>query len=925
MSDASMPGDMRPDAAPAWHAMAAEDVLRDLSSGHDGLGGAEAERRIGRFGPNRLPPAGARHPLGRLLAQFHNTLIYVLIGAAAITAAIGHLTDSMVILAVVTVNALVGFVQEGRAESALEAIRAMLSPHASVLREGKRRTVDAAELVPGDIVLLESGDRVPADLRLIHVKGLQVDEAVLTGESLPVAKQSATVAAGAEIADRLDMAYSGTLVTRGTASGVVVGTGTRTEVGRIGKLIEAVAPMVTPLIARMDRFGRMLTVLILATGAAVFLFGVLARDYSAGEMFLATVGLVVAAVPEGLPAILTIAMALGVEQMARRNAIVRRLPAVEALGSVTVICSDKTGTLTRNEMVVEEVATADTRFGITGTGYAPHGAVVLDGEPVDSSGEPVLVELARAACLCSEARLRCDHDTWHVEGDPMEGALLALAAKAGIEPERDCPALPRLDVIPFDSESRLMATLHRGPTGGVIYVKGAPESLIALCDRQSVADAGAVRDERIDLALWHRRLEDMTAAGERVIAVATRAVHQDIARIEPADLEEGLTLIGLVGLTDPPRPEAMAAVADCRAAGIRIKMITGDHPETARSIAASFGLSTEDVMTGRDFEILDPAELADRAARIDVFARTSPEHKLRLVEALQHRGEIVAMTGDGVNDAPALKRADIGIAMGIKGSEAAKEAAQIVLADDNFASIARAVEEGRTVYENIRKSIAFILPTNGGEAMIVIGAILAGLALPITPIQILWINMVTTVTLALALAFEPAEPDIMRRPPRSPREPIIGIYLIWRTLYVSAQMTVLVFTLFLHVQAASGLDHARSVAVNVIVACEAAYVLNSRSILGSVLSRRALLASRAVLIAIAAVVVLQLALTYLPPLQMLFAVQALTWSDWSLVAAAGAGLFLVVEVEKIATRAILERRSPPSLGKAPARADDPRR
>ncbi len=889
----------------AWHALSAAQAFERLATDHAGLSTAEAVARLTRYGPNLLPRAPRRSALLRFLSQFNNVLVYLLIAAAAITAVIGHAVDAVVIVSVVVINAVIGFVQEGRAEAALEAIREMLSPQASVLRDGRRLTLGAAALVPGDVVLLEPGDRVPADLRLLHVKGLEIDEAVLTGESLPVAKQVAPVSRGAAIGDRSDLAFFGTLVTRGYGSGVVVGTGLRTEIGRIGALIESVGAVTTPLLKRIVRFGQGLAFIVLAAAAAIFAWGVLVNGWPASEMFLAAVGLAVAAIPEELPAILTIALAFGVERMARRNAIVRRLPAVETLGSVTVICSDKTGTLTRNEMVVEEVATVDALYRVTGDGYAPEGRVVGDhgaGEPSgEPSGEPALSELARAVALCSDARLRRDHDgAWRVEGDPMEGALLAFAAKAGVDEDGARAGMPRLDVIPFESETQLMATLHREGDRGVIYVKGAPERLLALCDRQR----DAVRDERIDPARWHRRLEQMTAAGERVIAVATRTVPASLVDMDFGDLEKGLTMLGLIGLADPPRPEAIRAVAECRAAGIRIKMITGDHPETARSIAGRFGLSTDEVMTGRDFEVLSPDELAERAAEIDVFARTSPEHKLRLVEALQGRGEIVAMTGDGVNDAPALKRADVGIAMGIKGSEATKEAAQIVLADDNFASIAAAVEQGRTVYENIRKSIAFMLPTNGGEAMIVIGAILVGLPLPITPVQILWINMATTVTLALALAFEPAEADTMKRRPRSPRESIIGAYLAWRTVYVSVLITVAVFALFIRVDASNGLDHARSVAVNAIVAFEAFYLLNSRFIRRPVLSAHGLFGSRPVLIAIAAVIVMQLAFTYLPPFQALFGTRPLTLSDWGLVLGAAAGLFLIVETEKVVSRGL---------------------
>jgi len=887
----------------AWHALPARDAISRLDSHCDGLSAREAEARFGRYGPNLLPRAPRRPALLRFLTQFHNILIYLLVAAAAITALIGHYVDAAVIVAVVVINAVIGFIQEGRAEAALEAIRAMLSPQASVLRDGHRLTLSAAELVPGDVVLLEPGDRVPADLRLIHVKGLEVEEAVLTGESLPVRKHVEPVDEGAVVGDRSSLAFSGTLVTRGHGSGLVVETGTRTEIGRIGTMIEAVEVVSTPLLRQVGRFGRWLAVIVLAASSAVFAWGVLVNGWPASEMFLAAVGLAVAAIPEELPAILTIALAFGVERMARRNAIVRRLPAVETLGSVTVICSDKTGTLTRNEMMVEKVATADAVFRVTGSGYGPDGDLMLSDGPIDPAGRPELVEIGRAVSLCSDARLRRDGGDWRVEGDPMEGALLAFAAKVGVDRDGAAADLPRLDAIPFESETQLMATLHGDADGGVVYVKGAPERLLALCDRQR----GTGGDERIDLGRWHRRLEDMTAGGERVIAVATRAAPVGLTDIEMPDLEEGLTLLGLVGLADPPRREAIQAVEDCRTAGIRTKMITGDHPETARSIGARFGFATDEVMTGRDFDMLDAERLAERAAKVDLFARTSPEHKLRLVEALQSRGEIVAMTGDGVNDAPALKRADVGVAMGIKGSEAAKEAAQIVLADDNFASIARAVEQGRTVYENIRKSIAFMLPTNGGEAMIVIGAVLVALPLPITAIQILWINMVTTVTLALALAFEPAEAAIMQRPPRRPRSAIITPYLTWRIFYVSVLMTAAVFALFLYAQSSDGLERARALSVNAIVAMEAVYLLNSRFLHSSVLSFKGLFGSRPVLVAIGAVLLMQLAFTYLPFFQDVFGTVGLSIGDWGLVAAVAAGLFLIVEIEKAVSRRLMSR------------------
>lgn len=890
-----------PDREPrAWHAMSVHEVIAALDAHHNGLSAEEAARRLRIHGPNRLPEMPPRHPVIRFLLQFHSVLIYVLLAAAVVTAAIGHVVDSAVILAVVVINAIVGFVQEGRAEQAMGAIRAMLAPKALVLRDGHRMTVDAADLVPGDVVVLEAGDRVPADLRLLHAKSVEVDEAPLTGESLPVAKSTAEVPPETLLADRTDMAYFGTLLTRGTASGLVVATGEATEIGRIGHLVGSVGRITTPLLRQMDRFAHWLTFTILAVSAAIFAFGVLVRGYDVGELFLAVVGLAVAAIPEGLPAILTITMAIGVERMAHRNAIVRHLPAVETLGSVTVICSDKTGTLTRNEMTVETVAVAGTVFDVEGSGYLPEGDIRdRDGAAGAEARRARLRELVRGACLCSDAQLRQAGGGWRVEGDPMEGALVVLAHKAGIEPARDCAPLPRIDTLPFETTRRMMATLHRDDSGGVIYAKGAPEVLLGLCDRQ--ADPAGESD--LDIAWWHDRLEEMAAEGQRVLAVAFRRTAPDKAEITDADLEAGLTMLGLLGIADPPREEAIEAVRRCRAAGIRVKMITGDHGATARAIAVRFGMAADRVVTGRDFETLDLPALARMAREVDVFARTAPEHKLRLVEALQSCGEVVAMTGDGVNDAPALKRADVGVAMGIKGSEAAREAAQIVLADDNFASIAHAVEEGRTVYQNLKKAIVFILPTNGGQALIVIGAILLGLALPVTPLQILWVNMVTTVTLALAFAFEPAEPGTMARPPRRPDAPILSPFLIWRIVLVSLLMTAAAAGLFAMAADEDGsLDRARTLAVNAIVACEALYLFNTRQLVAPSLTWRTFTGSVPAVVAVALVALLQIAFTYLPPLQTVFATVPLDIADWLWIGAAAAAMFLIVEAEKAVAR-----------------------
>jgi magnesium-transporting ATPase (P-type) len=887
----------------SWHTETVERVLAELGARPQGLTTEEARERLARYGPNRLRPPARRGPLVRFLAQFHNLLIYVLLGAAVMTALLGHGVDTAVILGVVIINAVIGFVQEGKAESALEAIRNMLPLQATVLRDGRRLVLPADEVVPGDVVFLQSGDKVPADLRLLAVKTLQIQEAALTGESVPVEKHQGSVPENAALGDRHSMAFSGTLVTYGQGRGLVVATGDATEIGRISGLLATVAPLTTPLLRQLAGFGRTLTILILAMAGLTFLFGTLLRDYSASEMFLAAVGIAVAAIPEGLPAIMTIALAIGVQRMAARRAIVRRLPAVETLGSVTVICSDKTGTLTRNEMTVQSIATAEGLYEVTGVGYAPRGAFLLDGEEVDLSGRPLLREMARCALRCCDAEVRQVEGDWVVHGDPTEGALVTLAMKAGLDPAFESQACPRADVIPFESEHRFMATLHHDREGGAsICVKGAPERILRMCLRQR-SDAG---DEPLDAAYWHRRMEEIAARGQRLLAVALRATGPGHGELRFADVEDSLTLLGLLGLADPPREEAIAAVERCHAAGIRVKIITGDHAGTARAVGARLGLATTAVLTGSELDRLSDREFAAQAAAVEVFARTTPEHKLRLVEALQASGEVVAMTGDGVNDAPALKRADVGIAMGHKGTEAAKEAAEMVLADDNFATIANAVEEGRTVYDNLKKAIVFILPTNGGEALLLITAIAFGTLLPITPVQILWVNMVTTVTLALALAFEPAEPGVMAKPPRRPDEPLLSRFLLWRVVVVSLIVLVGTFGLFLFERAqGQDIEAARTVAVNTLVMFEAVYLFNTRYLSRSALSWQALLGSRIVLLAVAGVVLLQLLFTYAWPMQALFATRALDAAAWSRILLVASSLFLLIELEKW----LLRRRS----------------
>jgi magnesium-transporting ATPase (P-type) len=882
--------------ADGWHAEAADRVLAGLEAGPEGLSDDAARARRERYGPNRLRPPQRRGSLARLLGQFHNVLIYVLLGAAGVTALLGHWLDTGVILGVVLINALIGFIQEGKAESALEAIRNLLSPQATVLRDGRRRVLSAEELVPGDVVLLQPGDKVPADLRLLGAKSLQIDEAALTGESVPVEKDPRPAPGDAALGDRHSMAFSGTLVTYGQGRGLVVATGDATEIGRISDMLAQVAPLTTPLLRQLAGFGRMLTIAILAIAGLTFLFGVLVRDLAPSEMFLAAVSIAVAAIPEGLPAIMTIALAIGVQRMAARHAIIRRLPAVETLGSVTVICSDKTGTLTRNEMAVQSIATGDELFEVTGVGYAPEGAFLLDGAEVAPGDHPRLCEMVRCALLCCDAEVRRTGDAWRVDGDPTEGALVTVAMKAGLDPAAEGRACPRRDVIPFESERRFMATLHHDPEGaGRICVKGAPERILRMCHRQRSAGGSAP----LDPDHWRQRMDEIATRGQRLLALALRETAADHGELRVTDVEDGLTLLGLFGLADPPREEAIAAVRSCRAAGIRVKMITGDHAGTARAIAERLGLGTERVLTGSELEAVNEQELPAQAAAVDVFARTSPGHKLRLVEALQTRGEVVAMTGDGVNDAPALKRADVGIAMGQKGTEAAKEAAAMVLADDNFATIASAVEEGRTVYDNLKKSIAFILPTSGGEALVVIAAIAFGSVLPITPVQILWINMITTVTLALALAFEPAEASVMAKPPRRPDEPLLSRLLMWRIAWISIVLLLGTFGLFLYERAqAAGLDAARTVAVNTLVMFEVIYLFNTRYLSRRALSWDGLFGSRIALLAAATVILLQLLFTYAPPMQALFGTEAIDAAAWGRLLLVASTVFVLVELEK---------------------------
>ncbi len=897
-----------PDGAP-WHARPHDAVIDTLAvDPAEGLTGAEAEDRLARHGPNSLPEAPRRGALARFFAQFNNVLIYVLIVAGVVAGALGEWIDSAVIAAVVIINALIGFIQEGKAEQAIDAIRDMLSPEAVVTRHGERKTIAAETLVPGDIVHLKAGDRVAADLRVIDSRSMQVQEAPLTGESAAVEKTTDPVDPDAALGDRASMLYSGTMVSFGTGTGIVVETGGATEIGRISGLISQDRGISTPLIEQMGVFGRWLTLVIILLAGGTLGFGLLFRDYTTTEMFMAAVSVAVAAIPEGLPAIMTITLAIGVTRMAKRNAIIRRLPAVETLGAVSVICSDKTGTLTRNELMVRSLATATGRYAVSGSGYAPDGELSSE-EGGDAAGDDIRWA-AQVAALCNEAQIRHRDGEWALNGNPTDGALLAFAAKAGLDADTARKETPAEKTIPFDSAHKFMATTHLMADGErMALVKGAPERLLEMCDTEGTPENSAP----IDRDRWHAVMDDLANGGQRLIGVAMRPLAGD-EDLTFDTVGSGLMFLGVMGLIDPARPDAIEAVATCRAARIDVKMITGDHAATATAIAREFGIvkanqeeggAARKALTGRELDAMAADELAEAGAEVDVFARTTPENKLQLVTALQQRGHVVAMTGDGINDAPALKRADVGIAMGIKGTEAAKEASEMVLADDNFASIAHAVEEGRTVYDNLKKAILFILPTSFGQALVVIAAILAGMILPITPVQILWVNMVTAVTLALTLAFEPAEADIMRRPPRPRSEPLLSPFLVWRITFVSVLLLIGAFSLFVY-QRHLGveLEVARTVAVNSLVMGQVFYLLNTRHMLMPSLTFEGLFGSRLCLGGIAAVLCLQLIFTYAPFMNFLFDSGAMDTTQWMLVIGVGLALFFLIELEKLVVRRV---------------------
>ncbi len=882
-----------------WYSIDKETIVETLESNPSkGLSNTEIQERLKQFGENVLPEKKRQSNIIRFLKHFNDILIYILFAAAIVTAILGHYADTIVIMLVAVVNASIGYFQENKAEKALEDIKKLLSLKAQVIREGVRSEVDASLLTIGDIVLLSPGDKVPADLRLISADNLKIEESPLTGESVPSEKRVEALEPDTMLGDRINMAFSSTTVSAGTGMGIVVAIGKDTEIGKINEMISQVDEITTPLLRQTAQFGKAVSAIIVVLAAIIFIFGHFFRHYETGELLMSVIGLAVAAIPEGLPAILSIILAIGVQNMAKRKAIVRTLPSVETLGSVSVICSDKTGTLTKNEMTVKMVEIRDGDFAVTGTGYAPEGDILKEGTKVDFNKEPILEELINCFNICNEASLGKDEENlWFVKGDPTEGALITLYEKAAI----DHKPVNRISTIPFDSEYKYMATLTEANGKKVIYIKGAPDRLLDMAEKEKSKNG----EQAFNRQYWENKISELAGKGQRIIGAAYKTVADDTNAIEHEDIHDGIVFLGLAGIIDPPREEAIEAIRLCKEAGITVKMITGDHADTAKTIGFEMGIGDgTKALQGRDLERMTDKELETAAQEYDIFARTSPEHKLRLVKALQTKGIICAMTGDGVNDAPALKKADVGIAMGIKGTEVTKDASEMVLADDNFSTIVAAVEEGRRVYDNLKKTILFILPTNGAESFLIIASILFGTMMPLTAVQILWVNMVTSVTVSLALAFEKIEPEAMKRPPRSPQTPLLNGYFIWRILFVS--ILIGGGTLWMNInllEKGVSEEIVRTITLQTIVITQMFHLFNSRSIRDFAFNKD-FFSNKAVFIVSGLLILLQLGITYLPFMNDVFGTTQLALSDWKYPFIFGFIVFIIVEIEKTVMRKI---------------------
>ncbi len=926
-----------------WHALPPEAALERLGSSARGLSPQEAATRLARHGPNELRQLAKVSRLRIFLSQFADVLVVILIIAAAISATLGivnqdagEIYDAILIGIIVVLNGLFGYVQEYRAEKSLEALRNLAAPRAHVLRDGEPATIPARELVPGDVVLLSAGDKVPADLRLVEAANLRTNEASLTGESLPVTKRTDPLPAKTFLADRRDMAYMGTIVDAGRGKGLVVGTAMETELGKIAGMVQEQPKTETPLQRQLDKLGKQIGVLILGISVFVFVVGFIEDPKKVGDLFLTAVSLAVAAIPEGLPAVVTISLALGVQRMVRRHALIRKLPAVEALGSATVICSDKTGTLTKGEMNVRTVLAGGRGYEVVGEGFDPAGDVRLGGGRVDPGAHTELREALVCGVLCNDAAVKKDGERWTVEGDPTEGALVVAAIRAGLDADALRAEQPRVAEVPFTSERKMMSTLHAPVSAEalheilavsedrrhlsladvgakVLYVKGAPERVLAACTHHLVAG------ERRPLTDYDRKQyvfhnQEMATRALRVLGLASRSFPAEVPPLTEAGLEQGLTFLGLAGMMDAPRRDAVEAIRRAKHAGIQVVMITGDHKLTAMAVAREMGiLEKGDVaLTGEELDAVPDDKLREQVEHIRVYARVSPEHKMRIIDAWRARGHVVAMTGDGVNDAPALKRSDLGVSMGITGTDVAKESADIVLTDDNFASIIAAVEEGRGIYENIRKFVAYLLSANAGEVAIMFLATLIFVApefLPFfEPVQLLWINLVTDGLPALALGVDPYPKDVMDRPPRNPKEGVISREVLFFIVVIAGILTVGTLGVFaLELSEHPGdIVRARSVAFTTIVFFELFLVFSMRSP-RETLWKVGILSNKKLILAVLSSMVLQVVVIQVGFLEPAFATTALDAMDWIQTLLVALTAFLFVEATKVVRRRLRGR------------------
>ncbi|MCD8260174.1 MAG: cation-transporting P-type ATPase [Bacteroides sp.] len=887
-----------------WYSLETAEVITRLGTDcKRGLTETEVRERITLLGKNELPKKRLTPGIIKFLKQFNDVLIYILLLAAIITAVLGHYIDTIVILLVTIINVLIGYIQENKAEKVLENIKNMLSSKAQVIRDGERKEIDSKELTVGDIVLLSPGDKVPVDMRLTEINNLQIEESVLTGESVPAEKCDGVLEEGTVLGDRCNMAFSSTTVSAGTGAGIVIAIGADTELGKINTLISETHTLTTPLLQQTARLGKTIFIAIVVIAILVYLFGYFFRDYSPQELLLSVIGLAVAAIPEGLPAILSIILAIGVQNMARRKAIIRNLPSVETLGAVSVICSDKTGTLTKNEITVKTLVVKEQEYEVTGSGYIPEGDILLDGKRVDPNKEEVLKNLINCFEFCNDSSIRRDETgNWVVNGDPTEGALITLYEKTHLRENN----IEKIDMLPFDSSYKYMAVLAKAGDKKIIFIKGAPDRFLQkVCEEKN--EEGV---QLFDHDYWDREIKELAGRGQRVIGAAYKIADPSQTEVTHEDLKRGAVFLGIAGIINPPRPEAIEAIAECKRAGITVKMITGDHIDTAKAIGCEMGIGDgEHALEGKELERMSDEELRSIVNEYDIFARTSPENKIKLVTALQDNGRICAMTGDGVNDAPALKKADVGIAMGIKGTEVTKEAAEMVLVDDNFSTIVAAVEEGRRVYDNLKKTILFILPTNGAESFLIIASILFGTIMPLTPVQILWVNMVTAITISFALTFEKAEPDTMQCPPRLPKEPLLSNYFLWRILFVSTLIGggTLLLTLYLVTHGWS-VNAVKTITLNAIVISQMFHMFNARNIRGFALNKD-FFSNKVAFLVSGILILLQLAITYIPFMNKVFATYSMDIGDWIYPFGLGLMVFIIIEIEKWMVRMISEKKT----------------